>query len=223
MRSSLAISARLAIGLILAIGNAAVADVIDQSYPAMSLGQEIGVGVPGDPIVAQSFTVGMDGELSAVKVLISRDAGNAVGDLIAEIRPVVAGVPGDAASALASVTIAALSVPVLDIPAGYEPTQADLFSILYDAPNVSVTSGDSLAIVLSTTVTGGYSWVGSCSDGYPRGGRFYDIGSGFVSTSDDLYFQTLVGPETPEPSTVVMLCMCPVGLLVCGRQKRRHG
>jgi hypothetical protein len=124
----------------LAFAPSALAGTLDQSQPV--LGEW--AGFVGDQIHnAQTFTAGTNGLLDQVDVAVSRPA-PITEPLVVEIRAVVAGVPSGAA--LASVTVAASTIPNVFIPTSF-------ISVAFN-PAASVTAGTQDAIVLSSPPCG---------------------------------------------------------------------
>jgi len=165
---------------------------------------------------AQTFTVGMAGQLERVDVLIQR--GQPSADLLVDIRPVTAGFPmQDDASAIAAATVPFALVPDTSYP---QWVSVDLSAF---APNVTV--GEQLALVLRTRSTfpndQEYEWRGDTGDPYAGGSAYFrsSVDGLWVQTCGfgdcslpgeqvDWGFKTFVNPSSsqiPEPSTIVLL------------------
>ena len=199
MKKFLSLAALLAFGLPVSVGAVPILD--QENFGNLTLSQGIG-SVPGsfgNPVTAQTFTVGIAGTLAAVDVFINnQSSGSITGtDLVAEIFGIAAGVP--AGGALASTTINEAL-----IPGGF-----GFFNIDFSSFGLNVSIGQQLAIVLresSNNPNTVYSWAGSNSDSYAGGMRTFDIGSGFVNTTTDFYFRTFVeSVEVSEPPTLLLM------------------
>ena len=172
--------------------------ILDQTHSGTAtFSQGIG-GSPGsfgNPVVAQSFTVGIAGTLESVDVFIMRSSTTTVFgiDLVVEIFPIVGSIPGG--TVLGSVTVAELSVP----------TTASFFNVSFSSFGIPVSIGDQLAIVLhdnnNADKNAVYGWVGTSTDLYAGGARFFDIGSRFTSTSTDLFVKTFVAQPALSPES----------------------
>jgi hypothetical protein len=130
---------------------------------------------------AQTFTVGITGQLTSVEVLIG--GFNETADLLVDIRPTVNGVPEQDDSAVLGEVV----VPGAEVP-GYPSTFMDLD---FSTQNIQVTSGSVLAIVLKIdrSSQGGYfSWGGETGDLYPLGEAYTRVNAvdWFAPTSGGL-------------------------------------
>ncbi len=167
--------------------NAAV--VVDQEQPLIDEGAGfLGVGGDSEQKLAQSFTVGVDGDLAGLRLPI---AGCGRGDLLIEIRRMSSGQPTGAL--LRSVTISGS-----DIPFAY-----DGFTDLFFRVPLAVNAGDVLAFTIQTVGEGSYCSYATAPNGelYPRGQGFFDARpnppgwisfKGFPSGPQDLAFFTLM-------------------------------
>jgi hypothetical protein len=169
--------------------------VLDQSNTTfLTFG---GAGAPGSAVtsgqtVAQTFTVGVSGSLTTIDLGLYKDPGT-IGDVTLEILPFSVFPTFDFSASLYSTTIPITSIPLL--------TTA-LTSIDVSAANLSVTSGEQLAIALHRSAGPANSspWVvwqdSDPASPYP-GGSFFVFHPGFtqwLSVSGDHRFQTWVSP-----------------------------
>ena len=165
---------------------------------------------------AQTFTVGLTGQLTGVDVFIFRQS-IATEDLIVDVRATAGGVPiENNAAALATVVIPRLSVPTT---VGFLHVDLTPFAL-------GVTAGDVLAIVLRTASHGGpeYGWDGQTTDPYPAGGHYFRNPSAGVPTwtltdpSFDVGFRTFVSiaavPAVSEWGLAIMALVLLVGARV---------
>ena len=165
-------------------------DTVDQSYSTAatsnffySLGDTNAEGA-----MAQTFTVGLAGELSAVSLPLYCPSG----DLQASIQTLTGENPSG--TVLSSVTHAD----------GFTRTDLGFFTI--DLPNLTVEVGDRLAIVLDST--------GNCRWSLPAGGS-YAAGSGrFFFISQGQWFALGINPDEDQPFSTLMspalLDNCPL-------------
>lgn len=169
----------------LASAAGAQAPVLDQSMEPNPANVWKGIG--GGVDHAQTFTAGMTGRLTRVDVRIQRYASS--GDLFFDVRGTSSGVPiEDDGDTLASVTLPAASVP----------TSYAWVSVDISFADVTVRTGDVLAIALRTA-TGGYQWEGQQGNPYPGGEPYFrNPGSGYPTwtiQTEDLGFRTYVVPH----------------------------
>lgn len=136
---------------------------------------------------AQTFTVDETGTLTSIEVKIQRHATAQVDDpLLLDIRETASGTPQESDSGggiLFSQSIAAADVGTT---LGWH---------VLSGLNVSVTSGDVLAIALRSDddVSGAYQWGGTNTDDFSGGSAFLRLGStgtwGTSGSLDDLAFR----------------------------------
>jgi len=195
--------------------------------------------------VAETFTVGVTGELVQIHVpLIKDDAPFDDPDLNYLILPVIDGAPDENnADAIASGIISQDNVDTLEYPF---PPGTDNWTALNFTSPASVTAGEKLAIEL--TDTGGdnpdeFYVVGSSSSTNPYAagdlfvrdststtigdGATWQLGGGYLSDSGgaaDIAFQTYVIPSAnlvvPEPSTYALM-LGGIAVLFFLRRRRR--
>lgn len=149
--------------------------VLDQSFVPSSVASYQGniVYRPLDPEhvdQAQTFTVGITGQLTNIEVLI--EGFNQTADLLVDIRPTINGIPVSDESAM----LEEVSIPGSEIP-GFPHTfiNADVSS-----QNIQVTAGSELAIVLKidrSSQGGDYGWRGETGDLYPSGVAYTRTGT----------------------------------------------
>jgi hypothetical protein len=166
----------LALFVLLAVGTAPVrADqVIDQMQPLTDAAAgTLAIGGASQQKLAQTLTVALDGEMTALFLPVACASGR----LVVEVRDVVGGLPGP--TVLRRRTVAAASLP----PVGLR------FRRIALGGGLAVAAGDQRAIVLSNP-------TGSCGlalspggDSYPGGQAFFDARPnppGWVPVSPEL-------------------------------------
>lgn len=185
---------------------------IDQSY------------IPGPPpnafiieatqTVAQTFTVGLSGMLTALDLELGCcRSGPPSDDLLVEVRSTLSdGFPSN--QVLASTVLHPADIPV------------DSFAFVRAAlgpHGFPVSPGELLSIVLRSSapaLEGGgiqpYAWFTTDGSGtYDRGTTFVDRGSGFQATGVDMGFKTFVSvSEVPEPPGLPLLAVLLLTLSV---------
>jgi len=205
--------------VVAAVGQTAFAD-LDQSYNATP-DAAAQVGFTGGTIPvswAQTFTVGITGQLTGVDILVQKSAPTM--PLLFDLRTTIAGVPtlADAGgNILASISIPGASVPS---PAAYLPLDVT-------GAGIFVSAGDVLAIVLrSNGAISEYGWLGTRADGYAGGQAWLRLTGGWGTnvTIHELDFNTYVTPAgtgdqtIPEPASLLLLA---AGLGVVAWRRRR--
>lgn len=197
------------------------APVLDQSFDAVATGSDSGLSIVSLQSVAQTFTVGTSGLLSGVAVQVSAVTLNPsdpppTADLVFDILPTIGRTPS-------KTPLASGLVPRAQIP----PTMLDVPFVFIDltAFNIFVDIGDMLAIALSHSSAGAYSWVRGRTQPYSRGAGFvsFPTNTEFRPGGDDLGFQTFVDPDAivvqvSEPGTIALLGL---GLIGIGFARRR--
>ena len=169
--------------------NVHAAVVTDQEQPLINAAAGFhGVGGDSEQKLAQSFTVGVNGDFVGLRLPI---AGCGRGDLIIEIRELVGSQP-------TGPVIRSVRVPGSDVQVSYEGFQ-DFF---LPAP-IAVSAGGKLAFTVQTIGEGSYCSYATSPDGdtYTRGDGFFDSRpnppgwvalKGFASGPHDLAFYTLM-------------------------------
>lgn len=194
----------------------AVAGMIDQSFDAVAAGSSGGLNIEATQEVAQTFTVGIGGELVGVALQISKYNFNLpTQDLLFEILPTIGGIPvEDNSLALANFTIPLANIPL------FSPITDNFTFVDLSAFSITVTPGEVLAIALSTLGTGQYAWLsqntfeGPTYSGGAEYSRRFTPSWGEVMPSQDAGFITYV----PEPA---ILTLMSIGLVGIGFVKRR--
>lgn len=166
---------------------------------------------------AQTFTVGVTGQLTNIEVLIEGFSQTA--DLLVDIRPTINGIPISDDSAI----LGEVAIPASEIP-GFPHT---FINVDYSSQNIHVTSGSELALVLKidrSSQGGDYSWRGDTGDLYTSGVAYTR-----TSTTDwlapmsggltvDYGFKTFVNP-IPIPPAIYLFGTGLIGLIGISRRK----
>lgn len=188
----------------------------DQSYVGSSEALIVGyASYPNQQVEqGQTFTVGESGYLIGLNVqvtLFDTTPGLTTNNLVVSLRNTTSGgAPG--ATILESVSVPASSVS----DSGFS-SQPSWVGVDFTSP-VSVTSGETLAIVLDSTAiesgTQGYGWFGGNSSNlYPGGsGWGHVVGSSWNKDTLDFGFQDFVS-TVPEPSCAALAVL---GVLLLG-------
>jgi hypothetical protein len=195
------------------------ADQLDQSFEGP--GAVATVDVRDDFSRAQTFTVGVDGLLTRVALVIGKSAETFDTDEVrVDVRPTdESGTPlEDPGSALASVTVPASQLANVLDPG--DPLEIDL-----SAAGVQVTAGQRLALVASSDVPFGelraFSWYGFLvpAGGYAGGDAWLHPNPGTWALQNgggvDLFFRTYV--EAPEPLPGAAAAAAGLALAALGR------
>ena len=208
-----------------ATNHAAAIPVIDQANDTNKSGTTLvatfaGFISPGDR--ANTFTVGISGLLTQVDLEIQRNAA-ATDDLLVEIRATTAGAPvDDSGSILSSATVPFASIP----------TTAGFFSV--DIPDVAVSVGQVLAIVVQSNTGIAAPYVLGTNSGQYPGGAVYlrngdSPGAWSAGTTDvDFMFRTYVeanntGSTIPEPATAMLALLAMMGVAARRGNRMRRG
>ena len=207
------------VALGLAAAAATAAPVVDQSNLPPGSGSFGGID-NSVPIRAQSFTVGLDGFLTGVRLGLS-DKGNFDNSLDAELTVGIFDVAGGAVDIAGGAKASETVGRVLDSTSFDE---AKLLEVTFGA-SVPVSVGDTLAIVLSGVNAGqndGFFWErGGLYDG---GVPFEETANGGLSQSGvtDYHFETLVDSAPVDPIPVpASLPLLLAGLGAVGLLRRR--
>jgi hypothetical protein len=213
---------------------------VDQEYHALTFpGAQAGFVSADNRGVAQTFTVGRSGILSAIEVgLIRTEDTESV--LIADVRRVVSDVPDFSESGvLATRTLSSSLVPIESYPGIY--LSRFTLAIDFNAANLPVVVGDKLAIhlhsngALERTLTSDpfpWWWIdASGRGGYDAGGVYAPALStdvvpplppGIYPYYGDVHFRTFV--RVPEPASMLFILISVAGLFCFKRpQPRRSG
>jgi len=171
-------------------------EVVDQCFEPrcrLTLGSNITSGVDK----AQTFTVGVEGTLTSIDLLVRGVPGGS--DLMIDIRGVT---PGDVPTESDSVVVESVTIPNASVPV---PPPPPPFLRVHLTSGITVSPGDVFAIVLRAESN--YSWEGRTDNSY-TGGAHYIRNPGLGITTwtltdadHDVGFKTYVtaagGPQLP--------------------------
>lgn len=188
---------------------ASAAVVLDQSFDGgMPITGYGGFLSKNSIDIAQTFTVGVEGELNRVEFSIGRSA-NTTAPLFVDIRVVdPSGVPQAAnAPVLASATLDPSAVGVVSSTLVVSPLDTTKFSFVgvdLASAHLLVTPGQVLSINLrSDDTVGGYYWAFTAPDPYAGGHGYFRFRNAadqtFQKGGADQYFKTYVA-TVPVPS-----------------------
>jgi hypothetical protein len=187
-------------------GAGRAAPVVDQQFVPneITLNATFGTFNPNTVKLAQTFTVGLTGQLTEVDVAIVQFSVTP-GNVFLEIRPTLA----DGSPGLDPTFLAQTTVPAANVPSGFDPSNP-LTAFDLTAANLQVTAGEQLAIVVYANFPGAlFTWVGATGNLYPRGSYFSEQpppDSWFGQPDWDLDFRTFVdAAPVPEPGTLSLL------------------
>jgi hypothetical protein len=199
--------------------------VLDQSFTASTNGSLFfGVFTFSTPNVqveqAQTFTVGVPGTLSLVNLQIEQYLAYGQNDFTTPVTVSIRTL----SDAYPDSTLASISIPASSIPPN--SSSATWVSADFSAASLSLTAGERLAIVVTSTqtesVAGSYSWFNrGTGTGYANGdavGR--SIGDSWFTHSSDFGFQTYMVP-VPEPEASELGLLAASTLLVVGWRRRQ--
>lgn len=181
----------LAVGLFasavaLAIVPSSDAGTLDQSQPA--IWTTVSTPFSDTERDGQTFTSGITGALDQVDLAVGRAGPSITAPLVVEVRPVSGGVPSG--PPLASVNVAAASVPETTFPSGF-------LSIPFASP-APVTAGVQYAIVVTSASCGFRDCYNQAlnplGDSYPAGAGIFSGNGGatWVPVGFDFPFKTYV-------------------------------
>lgn len=205
---------------VLAAGNPARADVLDQSF--LGPGTQASVDVNTSFARAQTFTVGATGTLSRIELILASSNTTVSDEMTIDLRPTdESGVPlPDAASALATRTIAGdVLGGTLDENAPYE--------LDFSSFAIPVTAGQQLAIVARSNVPFAagrqFAWAARlvAGEGYAGGAAWIGTPAWALQSGGDggvdLEFETYV--EVPEPAGAALSAF--MALIALAHRNRR--
>lgn len=207
---------------------ASAATMVDQSYITTGLGNALTID-NNVAARAQSFTVGLDGFLTGVRLRLSDHGTFGPTAEGTELTVGIYDVSGDTIDISGGPLTSTVATP--DLGSAFF-NDWKIFETSF-ASSVPVSVGDTLAIVLSdvdAVQNEGFRWVSTGSPGY-TGGRLWQIGAGDVLTPNNLgsdhNFETLVSTTPPDPLTPIplpaALPLLLAGLGAFGVMRRRRG
>lgn len=201
------------------------APILDQSFDASAGG--ISQAVYSGQELAQTFTVGLDGNLDTVGLMLNRQSDTTSGDFTLNIFSTTAGAPNDAGTLFFS-----QSYSVFDLP-GTGPFLYTFTDFDTSSANIAVSAGDILAISVTHSGDNGnwLTWDAS-STGYSDGMAFAknglsnnlwesdsqsDVDRGFRTYVDTS--RVVISADVPEPAVYSLLALGLFGLGL-SRKKR---
>lgn len=196
----------------------APAGLVDQEYafdPNLAISVAAEVNGNANRTQAQGFTVGLDGLLTGVEVLISRFNTNSVASELT-VNIVEVGNSGELLpDEVRATTTATPTVP----GSGFD---VEFVAFTFDTP-LAVTIGEMLAIQLVSDAPrgNGYRWASASQDGGYDGGVAYINGS--TNPTQDFGFRTFVAADQvqpiPLPAAGWMLLAGVGGLIAAGTRR----
>ena len=190
----LAVAAAAGTSLVLAASAlAAPGPQVDQSVTDTSNSFVVEVSEIHHWVAAQTFTAGVSGELSGVRVWVWRFIG-AAGQIDVELHPVDAGGDPDT-----GIVLAAAQIPVSSLDNG--PTIVPV-EATFSTPAM-LAAGTKYAITLAQS-NGGHVhivWQGPGNDNYPGGTGYGGSFASYSSVGEDLAFETLMVVPAPPIAT----------------------
>lgn len=203
VRSSFARVCLLAL-LVLIPNRAAAAPILDQSVGADSTAVFGGANITG---IAQTFTVGVEGFLSRVDLLLMRH-GSDQAPLDVEIRRNLTDLTD--ASLLARISLDQ-SVVTLPFPGAW-------FSLDFSPFGLRVSPGEELAVVIRSAVPSVYGWGLTIGDVYAGGHGYFFQADRWNLGGGDQHLRTYVTP-VPEPGLLALLAVGGLGYLGVRRKR----
>ena len=162
---------------------------------------------------AQTFRVGITGQLTQVELYLRREA-MTTSPLLFDVRQLTGSLPSEAnndVNILATATVSAASVSQVDDWQVFDISNAQL----------NVTAGDSLALTLRSDDAAGYSWLATDSNDYEFGESFLRLpianwsAQPFTRPIDQSFRTTVAVPEPAIVSPLILGCFLAV------RRRRR--
>ena len=193
-------------------GNAGL--IIDQDH-IFTTSSGSAAAVESYQTIAQTFTVGISGKLSAIDLLLFKNE-EASGELTLSIYSTFNNAPDTTAPSLFSQSYP-VSMLKLENPLNYADTTDNLVKFNLSSANIKVVVGEVYAYVLTRSLYTNPDWVLAYelnSSKYMRGGFYLkqpqDLNWRAIN-SVDLGFRTYVS-KVPEPSTHTILALGLMGL-----------
>ena len=171
----------------------AKAATLDQFYDPGSPPFDFGVSNSSPLPSGQSFTVGIDGELTSVESLMSRE------DTL--FSPAASNFPSTPGQISQSPALISTSFSDALIPIGSGGTGSAYVPIDLSSFDLNVSIGELLTIWLGRSLLTPATWWGASGDGYSQGTALRASRAGSVALDADLGFKTFVEP-VPLPAAL---------------------
>jgi hypothetical protein len=205
--------------------SALASPIIDQSLSGNDLATAQSTGGPRFH-VAQTFTVGLTGQLVGIDLRLNQGVANPVpndGSVVVEVRSTSGGAP----SLESTAPLASIDVPIETLPnTGTFINPFTHFDL--GAESLPVVAGEMLAIAIHNRDPSGVDGMAGPTNGveanlttsgaYTNGAGFLgNYGSAWTPSSSEMDFQTYVDTAVPEPATGAILIASVIACLMAQR------